>query len=396
METVVQTVKLPLQTSNQKNHKIKQTISHYNDFLQYLSNLLPSYNHKDISTMNMSLYRNMKEEFSGIFDNNECKVSVMQEAIEDIVASYESSKSNNRFSKEYEFNNVNYFRVKASDISKVVKNKNHYALKVGFIPYNPLWFSVKGNPFVEKYLAKIVNGNAQFGTCEFRFDGEQLYAHLVIKWDVKVVDEEQVKDRVLGVDLGEKNIYTSAFLDSDGFSNIHIESGNEFRHHREKLKNRKDRFQEKGDLQAVHEISGEHERYTEQVLDTCSRQIIKQAVEHRPCMIALEDLTHYRETAPRAIHDWPFALIQEKIAYKAKAEGVPVEFVDPRNTSKMCRNCSHVSRSNRNGDDFKCTECGYEVHADVNGAMNIAFRASQFEREEFEVEKSLPTSLFEY
>lgn len=72
--------------------------------------------------------------------------------------------------------------------------------------------------------------------------------------------------------------------------------------------------------------------------------------------------------------DWPYAILQEKIAYKAKAADVPVESVNPQNTSVTCRQCGQTNRGYREGSEFVCTRCGYEVHADVNAAINIANR----------------------
>lgn len=79
-------------------------------------------------------------------------------------------------------------------------------------------------------------------------------------------------------------------------------------------------------------------------------------------------------TAAEPIHDWPFALLQEMIPYKAKAAGILIEMVNPAYTSVTCRQCSQTNREYRDGTEFHCTHCGYEVHADVNAAINLAMR----------------------
>ena len=89
-------------------------------------------------------------------------------------------------------------------------------------------------------------------------------------------------------------------------------------------------------------------------------------------MIHLEDPTYYREAAKNPLHDWPFAEIQEKIAYKAQEQGIPVQKLNPKNTSITCRECDATNPAFRDGDEFECWNCGYEVHADVNAAINIA------------------------
>jgi putative transposase len=64
------------------------------------------------------------------------------------------------------------------------------------------------------------------------------------------------------------------------------------------------------------------------------------------------------------------------IEYKALEAGIPTEMIDPRNTSKKCNECGQTADSNRDSVYFHCTDCGYQVNADVNGAFNIAVRSA--------------------
>jgi putative transposase len=46
--------------------------------------------------------------------------------------------------------------------------------------------------------------------------------------------------------------------------------------------------------------------------------------------------------------------------------------VDPRNTSRTCPACGHVSAENRKTQAvFRCVRCGHAADADVNAARNI-------------------------
>jgi len=46
--------------------------------------------------------------------------------------------------------------------------------------------------------------------------------------------------------------------------------------------------------------------------------------------------------------------------------------VDPRNTSRTCPCCGHVSKDNRRTQAlFHCVACSYENNADLVGAINI-------------------------
>jgi putative transposase len=81
----------------------------------------------------------------------------------------------------------------------------------------------------------------------------------------------------------------------------------------------------------------------------------------------------------RCIHDAGWGHLLAMIAYKAESAGRTVIAVDPRNTSRTCPDCGHVSARNRHGAVFECQACGHLAHADTNAAINIlrAGRAQQ-------------------
>jgi putative transposase len=81
----------------------------------------------------------------------------------------------------------------------------------------------------------------------------------------------------------------------------------------------------------------------------------------------------------RAILDAGRGDLLAMTAYKAESAGRTVVTVDPRNTSRRCASCGHVSAGNRCGAVFRCQACGHEAHADTNAAVNIlrAGRARQ-------------------
>ncbi len=58
--------------------------------------------------------------------------------------------------------------------------------------------------------------------------------------------------------------------------------------------------------------------------------------------------------------------LEQCLSYKASVVKVPAAY-----TSRTCHACGHVSKENRKGRSFHCTECGHRDHADVNDALNI-------------------------
>ena len=99
--------------------------------------------------------------------------------------------------------------------------------------------------------------------------------------------------------------------------------------------------------------------------------------------LALEDLTGIRDRmtvrkGQRNKHSgWSFRQLRAFIVYKAQRAGVPVVFVDPRNSSRTCRRCGFVEKRNRRSQaEFSCLRCGHTCHADLNGASILAQRAA--------------------
>lgn len=180
-------------------------------------------------------------------------------------------------------------------------------------------------------------------------------------------------DKFLGVDLGVVNIAT----DSDGetFSGSHI-NGLRRRHNRLRA-----RLQSKGTQSAhrlLHHRSGRESRFARCVNHGISKKLVAKA-HGSGRGIAIEDLSGIRDRikARRAqrgiLHSWSFQQLRSFIEYKARLKGVPVVTVNPRNTSRTCPECGHISKSNRpTRDEFKCVLCGCAGRADHIAAEIIS------------------------
>ena len=194
---------------------------------------------------------------------------------------------------------------------------------------------------------------------------------------IPVVDVPEPPEKInkgsLGIDLGVVNLA----VDSMG----EIYSGREVDSKRVKIDKLKSALQKKGTKSAkrfLKKLSGKENRFRKDVNHCISKKIVAKAKRHS-LGIALEKLTGIRERtrlrkAQRRQHSsWAFDQLQNFIAYKAKLVGISVQFVDPRNTSRTCPNCSFVSKSNRhNQSSFVCKSCGFAELADLVGAINIS------------------------
>jgi putative transposase len=76
----------------------------------------------------------------------------------------------------------------------------------------------------------------------------------------------------------------------------------------------------------------------------------------------------------RQVSLWPRGILQERTDFKALAAGCRREQVNPAYTSQMCPHCGFVNGKNRQGDRFKCLNCGHEQDVDRVAARNLKAR----------------------
>ncbi len=124
------------------------------------------------------------------------------------------------------------------------------------------------------------------------------------------------------------------------------------------------------------------QRFARDVNHVISKKIVGDA-KRTERGIALEDLKNIRSRVRakkkhrRSLHSWSFGQLQGFILYKANRAGVPVRFVDARNTSRTCGECGCVDKRNRKSQaEFKCVACGHEANADSNASREISRRAA--------------------
>ncbi|MEU9110132.1 transposase [Streptomyces xanthophaeus] len=78
----------------------------------------------------------------------------------------------------------------------------------------------------------------------------------------------------------------------------------------------------------------------------------------------------------KSIHDAGWGVFLAILTSKAESAGRTTIPVDPRNTSRTCPQCGHVSAENRTTQEkFHCVACGHLTHADTVGAINVLNRA---------------------
>jgi len=373
MDTVnpTRTVVCPLETSNRKNKRVEKAIADWQRLAERIGNLLVGFpEHRWGNEKDTHLYRLLSREAEKM--DVSLKKGDAHEAAKKVTTMYQSYLSNGKPGEKPSFGGGNYVRFRGDSVT-LADNGSGYGLKIGIEPYKPEWWRCQTRPYHDEYFEPVCSGESSIGASELHLNDGNLTAHVSVSTPVEVYEPRET-DGALGIDLGERVIFAAAAVDGDGtVDSVEMRTGDEFRHHRTELTRQYREQMRKGNLTTVKELRGQRERYTKHVAHEVSETITRIAAEG-PYTIVLEDLSDYRQTAADPIHDMPFSIIQEFVSYKATAKGVPVVTVEPAYTSTTCRECGSHVPSGRDGIDFLCPACGYEVHADVNAAINIANR----------------------
>jgi len=197
------------------------------------------------------------------------------------------------------------------------------------------------------------------------------WLHVVVSVPAPVVERT---DEVMGVDLGIAQPAVTSnnrFLGKPAWKAI---EGRLFY-----LKRQLQRKGSKSATRHLRKVRGKQARFRRDCDHVLSKQIVRAALPG--ATLVLENLTDIRKRSKikkqtktsRRIHSWSFAQIKGFIVYKAEERGCTVAGVDPRHTSQTCSCCGHVARNNRRSRGrFVCRVCGFELHADLNAARNIA------------------------
>ena len=135
-------------------------------------------------------------------------------------------------------------------------------------------------------------------------------------------------------------------------------------------------LQKKGHYKVVKKIKNRESRIVRDLTHKISRSIVELA-KSQNAGIKLEWLKGIRQSSrwrSSKLHSWSPYRLEQQLLYKSKMEGIPITYVEARNTSKDCSRCGCVGI--RTGNLFECQNCRRVGNAHVNGAFNIAQRRS--------------------
>ncbi|RAW46720.1 transposase [Halorubrum sp. 48-1-W] len=201
--------------------------------------------------------------------------------------------------------------------------------------------------------------------------------HFVCKVEIDVA--EAPGEKTVGVDLGINNFAALAY--EDGHAELYpltcLKQDDYY------FSKRIAQCDDSNSVQATqlnHKKSARRTHY----FHTLSKHIVQRCVEQRVGTIVIGDLSGIREDEENGesknwgrhgnldLHSWAFDRFTDLLEYKAEMEGIAVEAVPERDTSKSCSCCGRKCDANRvERGLYICDECGMVANADVNGAENI-------------------------
>ena len=127
------------------------------------------------------------------------------------------------------------------------------------------------------------------------------------------------------------------------------------------------------------------ENFTRDHVHKLTNRIVRHADLRGAKVLRLEDLRNIRKRSRSKKHDpkeraknhkvnnsFPFHMIRTLLEYKCALAGIDVEYINPAYTSQTCSKCGSLDTSREPRNTLTCLTCFNVIHADLNGARNIA------------------------
>lgn len=243
---------------------------------------------------------------------------------------------------------------------------------------------------VERCLGLSEDG-VEYKACasSIQMKGNKMFLLLVV--DVPKESFEQKKGMVVGVDLGLNvpvYVATNLTLERKAIGN------------RETFLNQRTAFQKRyralqrlqltrggrgrsHKLEPLERLREAERNWVRTQNHLFSKEVIEFAKSVGAETINMERLANFgknredevNEDKKYVLRNWSYFELQNLIEYKAKRANIKIRYINPAFTSQTCSECGQIGE--RDSTHFKCTnpECkcfGKDIHADYNGARNIA------------------------
>jgi IS605 OrfB family transposase len=187
----------------------------------------------------------------------------------------------------------------------------------------------------------------------------------------------------IGIDRGISHIAVCTFVSNDGkneppkfFSSSEILRLRNLQKERDRyLRGKHNKIRKKKTMRNIEpRINIVLHQYSKEIVDFAKK---------KNAFIVFEDLQKILKSRVKMskklqykLSLFTFKKLSDLIDYKAKREGIKVDYVPPENTSIECSRCGEKVDTQRpfngNASLFKCNKCGIQLNADYNASINIA------------------------
>jgi len=237
-------------------------------------------------------------------------------------------------------------------------------------------------------MERIILGEYKLCDSSIQLKDNELYLLLTYNQP-----EKELKDpnKIMGIDIGINRPVSIHILDQK-FQPYQINLGDKIHYERTRLRKMRQSLQSglkfskgghgrKKKTQALERLKDKEKNWATTMNHTISKSVIDVAVKNNVGTIRMEDLTGItKDTKNAFLKSWAYFQLQTDIEYKAKVEGITIEWVEPKYTSVTCPTCGNVDKENRSSEDvtkFSCINSVCKDHdkkkdADVVAAENIS------------------------
>jgi hypothetical protein len=204
---------------------------------------------------------------------------------------------------------------------------------------------------------------------------------LTLSYDEVVSVQTGPSAPVVGIDVGIANFLTTST--GKHYGTFHGKLRERQKRDREKRRRKaklRKCLEKKGVKKLPSTSSKSGQRLARHVRQEINRAVNVCLDEHPYAQFAYEHLSvaamNFKARAMNAyLHASNLAHIPRQLAWNATKRGIQATRVKSAYSSQECSVCYYVDRANRpDQQTFCCVVCGYQAHADLNAALNVARR----------------------
>jgi putative transposase len=250
---------------------------------------------------------------------------------------------------------------------------------------------------IKIHNSRNLNDIKEIRTCTIKQFGTYWYISMLVEIPFKLPAQQSVQDikSVVGIDVGVNKLI--AFSDGSFAPNVRVTTNPRTARRmaiRQRAASRKEASS--NNKKKAYELLARQQHKLAQKRDGYNWQVASLTIKKADAVVR-EDLKiknmvkrakpkydgkgGYKKNGAsrktglnRVILDCAWGDLFDKITWLAIKSGKPVIVVNPKHSSQECPSCGHVSKNNRDGEKFLCTNCNYTEHADTKASRIIAKR----------------------